>query len=99
MHRKAEEEVASSASGDDENAARRRLGAEMCVEFVARDTSVPCLRSVDVGWRTAGGMAAAGTAADLRYANERERSQGQRDPANAKGLQTRDTRQDFGERR
>ena len=39
MHRKAEEEVASSANGDDENAARRRLGAEICVEFVARDTS------------------------------------------------------------
>jgi hypothetical protein len=38
MHRKAEEEVASSANGDDENAARRHLGAEICVEFVARDT-------------------------------------------------------------
>jgi hypothetical protein len=37
MHRKAEEEVARSADGDDENAARRRLLAEICTEFVARD--------------------------------------------------------------
>jgi len=38
MHRKAEEEAASGANGDDENAARRRLGAEIGSEFVARDT-------------------------------------------------------------
>jgi hypothetical protein len=38
MHRKAEEEAASRANGDDENAARRRLGAEIGSEFVARDT-------------------------------------------------------------
>jgi hypothetical protein len=29
MHRKAEEEAASSANGDDENAARHRPGAEI----------------------------------------------------------------------
>jgi hypothetical protein len=33
-----EEEAAGSANGDDENAARRRLGAEICGEFLARDT-------------------------------------------------------------
>jgi hypothetical protein len=37
MHRKAEEEAASSANGDDENAAGRRPGAEICGEFLARD--------------------------------------------------------------
>jgi hypothetical protein len=36
-HRKAEEE-ASRANGDDENAARRRPGAKICSEFLARDT-------------------------------------------------------------
>jgi hypothetical protein len=36
MHPKAEEEAASSANGDDENAARRRPGAEICGEFLAR---------------------------------------------------------------
>jgi hypothetical protein len=39
MHRKAEGEAASRANGDDENAARRRPGAEICGEFVVRDTS------------------------------------------------------------
>src|SRR5262245_50833248 len=41
MHRKAEEEeeeAACGANGDDENAPRRRLGAEIGSEFVARDT-------------------------------------------------------------
>jgi hypothetical protein len=37
MHRKAEEEAASGASGDDENAARRHLGAKIGSEFVAGD--------------------------------------------------------------
>jgi len=38
MHGKAEEEeAASGANGDDENAARRRPGAEICGEFLARD--------------------------------------------------------------
>jgi len=32
MHRKAEEEVASSANGDDDNAARRRLGLSDAAE-------------------------------------------------------------------
>jgi hypothetical protein len=39
MQRKAEEEAASSAHGDDENAARRRPGAEIRGEFLVRDTS------------------------------------------------------------
>jgi len=47
MHRKAEEEAASGANGDDENAARRRLATEIGSEFVARDTSVPSTRSFD----------------------------------------------------
>jgi len=33
MHRKAEEEAASGANGDDENAAGRRLSAEIGSEF------------------------------------------------------------------
>jgi hypothetical protein len=44
MRRKAEEEAASRANGDDENAARRRPGAEICSEFLARDTSVASSR-------------------------------------------------------
>jgi len=40
MRRKAEEEIASGDNGDDGNAARRRLGAEIGSEFVASDTSV-----------------------------------------------------------
>ena len=39
MHRKAEEDAASGANGDDENAARRRLGAGIGSEFVARRTT------------------------------------------------------------
>jgi hypothetical protein len=53
MHRKAEEEAASRANGDDENAARRRPGAEMRSEFLAMDTCVSTRNSVQrfvAGW-------------------------------------------------
>src|SRR5262245_28891554 len=52
MHREAEEEAACSANGDDENAARRRLGAEIASEFVARDTRAP-LRQLSCRRRSA----------------------------------------------
>jgi hypothetical protein len=41
MHRKAEEEAASRADGDGENAAKRRPGMKVRGEYLARDTSVP----------------------------------------------------------